>query len=124
MSCARELNTIYERRLRQRCSAASITQRRWRKGSAAQTSHGSASPVNKGEDDAHGHQQLERQGQVDFPDEPWRLKREAQQRRRVKGLPPSSDPSFSPGSPLRTARSSKAPSSKPSEYSGGASAYC
>lgn len=33
-------------------------------------------------------------------------------------------PRFSPGSPLRTARSSKAPLSKPSEYSGGASPYC
>lgn len=28
-----------------------------------------ASPVNKGTDDAHGQQQLEHQGQVNFPDE-------------------------------------------------------
>lgn len=38
-----------------------------------------ASPVNKSTDYANGHQQLEHQGQVDLPDEAFRLKMEAQE---------------------------------------------
>lgn len=96
----RELNTIHERRLRQRCSATSIIQkmvfRGW-KCSAAQTWRGfgsvvernRCSPVKKSADDANGHQQLQHQGQVDFPDEPCRLKRE---RRCSKSVSPWSEP--------------------------------
>lgn len=84
----RELNTIYKKRLRQPCSATSIMRNtvfsQWKHHMVSlQRRRGSewkrASPVNKSTDDANGHQQLERQGEVDFPDEACRLKMEAQE---------------------------------------------
>lgn len=69
------------------------------KCSAAQTSlvfasvvqRNRCSPVKKCADDANGHQQLQHQGQVDFPDEPCRLNR---QRRCSKGVSSWSEPHF------------------------------